>query len=69
MRNTYIAISIQENEKNYAYAIKVNESENLLSKLKIKGIIHANICSTKKQAEKVVNYWNECYKNNGTNLF
>ena len=69
MKNTYIAISIQENEKNYAYAIKVNESENLLSKLKIKGITHANICSTKKQAEKVVNYWNECYKNNGTNLF
>ena len=69
MKNYYVAVSIQENEKYYAYAIKVNESDNLLSKLKIKGIMHANICNTKKHAESVVNHWNDAYKNNGTYLF
>ena len=26
----------------------------------------AHICKTKKEAEELARYWNECYKNNGT---
>lgn len=69
MKNHYIAIQIRENGKYYAYAIKVSESDNLLSKLDIKDIISANICDTKKRAEELVTFWNDCYKRNGTWLF
>jgi hypothetical protein len=34
--------------------------------LQIPGITSANICSTKKEAENVVDFWNKCYKTNKT---
>lgn len=69
MKNNYIAVQIKENEKFYAYAVKVTESDNLLSKLNIENIQYANICDSKKRAETIVNYWNECSKTNGNYLF
>ena len=69
MKNFYIAVIIKEDNKYYAYTVKANESDNLLRKLKIKNIIIANICNTRSQAEKIINEWNESYKNNGTYLF
>lgn len=69
MANTYIAVSIEEDNKNYAYAIKVTESDNLLGKLEVKGIKYANICGTKKRASEIVDYWNNGYKQNGTYMF
>lgn len=66
---SYIAVQVTENGKNYAYAVKVSESDNLLSKLAIKGIAAANLCSTKKEAEEVVTAWNEAFKNNGSYMF
>lgn len=59
---SYIAVQVTEDGKNYAYAVKVSESDNLLSKLAIKGIAAANLCSTKKEAEEVVTAWNETFK-------
>jgi len=69
MKNNYIAVQIKENEKFYAYAIKVSESDNLLSKLEIKNIITANICDTKKRARLIVGDWNTRFKANGRYLF
>lgn len=69
MKNNYIAVQIKENEKYYAYVVKVTESDNLLSKLTIKNIITANICDSKKRAEEIINHWNTCYKANGNYLF
>lgn len=69
MKNHYIAIQIEENGKYYAYAIKATESDNLLSKLAVTNIISANICDTKKRAEELVTFWNDCYKQNGTYIF
>lgn len=66
MKNAYIAVSIKENDKNYAYMIKVSEMDNLVGKLNIKGIEFANMFDTKKKAGEVVEYWNECYRKNGT---
>ena len=68
-KSSYIAVQVTESGKNYAYAIKVSESDNLLSKLAIKGTAAANLCSTKKEAEKVVSTWNECFENNGSYMF
>lgn len=69
MKNNYIAVIVKEDGKNYAYAIKVSESRNLLCELKIKNIVAANLFETKKRAEEVVNSWNESYKQNGTYMF
>ena len=69
MKYFYIAVTIEENGKYYAYIVKISPSDNVLSKLKIKGVIYANICPTKKQAIETVELWNACYKANGTYLF
>ena len=66
MKYFYIAVQIEENNKFYAYVIKVSENDNLLSKLKIENIKTANIYHTKKQADAVVEEWNKAYKVNGT---
>ena len=68
-KNTYIAIQIKEKGKCYAYAMKVSESDNLVARLNIKGIVTANICRTKKEAERIVNHRNACHKANGRYLF
>lgn len=70
MKKFYIAVTIEENEKLYSYAIPITENDNLISKLAAhKNIIHANIYNTKKQAEYVINHWNACHKINGIYLF
>lgn len=69
MKYFHIAVTIKEDEKLYSYCIKVAESDNLLSKLKIKNIIWANIYHTKKRAEEVVNMWNDGFIKNGTSLY
>lgn len=54
----------------YADVICCSENDNLLHSLDcIGGIIHVNILPTKKRAEEVAQYWNDCYKANGTYFF
>ena len=69
MKRNFIAITVEENQRFYAYVIPVSSNDNLLSKLELKGILHANIYETKKRAEEVVKSWNEAYFKNGTYLF
>ena len=69
MKYFYIVVQVEENGKYYAYAVKVSESDNLLSKLKIKNIVTANIFRTKKKAEEIVEAWNQMYKENGNYMF
>lgn len=69
MKYFYIAVTVQEKEKFYSYAIKTTNYDNLLSKLKIKNIINAAICSTKKECENTVKAWNNTYKSNNCYLF
>ena len=66
MKYHYIAISTRTNNKNLASVLRVSESDNLILSLQIPGITSANICSSKKEAENVVNFWNKCYKKNKT---
>ena len=69
MKCFYIAVIVCENEKYYSYAIKVSENDNLLAKLKTKGIISANICPTKKEACRIVERWRDIYKKSGVYMF
>lgn len=65
MKNTFIAIEIQDKDKYVASVLKIRPSDNLLSKLQIKGLVHANICTSKKAALSVANFWNESNYKNG----
>ena len=70
MKNYYFVINTSENGKNFASVAKASAHENVLSVFdRIPNIITANICPTKKYAEDLAAYWNECYKKNGTYLF
>lgn len=70
MKNFYYAVSEHENGKNYAYVIKATASDNLLGLFeRHKNLKTANACETKKQAENLANFWNECYKINRTYMF
>lgn len=69
MKYYWIAAQIKENGKNYAYALRVSTSDNLVSKLSRESIVAANICESKKQAAEIVTAWNEGYKENGSYMF
>lgn len=68
-KSNYIAIQVCVNGKYYAYGLKVPQCYNLLSVLDIKGIVSANICSTKKECSAIVEDWNEGHKANGRGMF
>lgn len=65
MTNKYIAVQVNENHKYFAYVLKVTTADNLIARLNIKGIISANICSTRKEAKELVNVWNQGFKEKG----
>lgn len=67
--NTYIAITIKTDDKYISHVIRASKNDNLLSVLKIKDIVSANICSSKKKAQELSDYWNDCHKINGTYLY
>lgn len=82
---TYIVYDIEDDRRKYitsefekseycpgyhAGVLRVSSADNLISELKeIRGLMHANIQPTKKVAEEIAKYWNDCYKRNGTYLF
>ena len=69
MKNYYILITVMENDKYYSYVLKVPETQNLLSTLKIKNIISATIYPTKRQAASDAIFNNNIYKKNNAFLF
>ena len=53
--------------KYYASVIRESRANNLLWIMRrYNKAIHANVCSTKKEAEALAQAWNEAYENNGT---
>ncbi len=85
MKYFYIAVTVEQDKNEsifteranetperglYAYCIRCTENDNIKAVLeRIGGLIHANICPTKKQAQNTVIFWNFCYRENGTYLF
>lgn len=85
MANFYIVVAVKQDRNEttftertnpeynpgyYAFVVRCSENDNLLHKLDcIGGLIHANICPTKKRAEEVAEFWNNSYKANGTYFF
>lgn len=85
MANFYIAVAVKQDRNEttftprtnpeynpgyYSFVLRCSENDNIVSKLDcIGGLVHANICPTKKRAEEVAAFWNESYKANGTYFF
>ena len=65
----FAVISVQENGKNYAYAMKISDQDNLIAKFNIKGITTAIVCGTRKRAKELVSTWNASYRENRTYLY
>ena len=54
----------------YANVLRVSSDDNILSALSaIGGLKAANAFPSKKQAEEIAAFWNDCYKRNKTYLF
>lgn len=70
MKKYYLAINKEEiNELRYAYVGQVSGSDNLINyceRRKDEGVNCIMICESKKQAEHIVEEWNETYKSDGT---
>lgn len=57
-------------KKYYADIMRVSTKDNIAARLEhIGGLLHANICRTKKDAETIKSAWNETYKLNGDYIF
>lgn len=54
-------------ESYVAFAVSTSGCNNLVSLLdSIGGLVTANVCNSRKEAEEIARAWNETYKNNGT---
>lgn len=69
MSRLYAVITIREDGKHISYVLPFSSADNAISKLAIKNISSANVYKSRKEAEEVCRYWNECYKNNGTYIY
>lgn len=60
MKSFYIvAQKLLENGKSSAFVIRCGASDNIITKLNIPGLQHANICESKKRAEQIAILWND----------
>ena len=70
MSKLYATVVTEKDGKRWAWVLAFTSNDNALCIFqRVKGITSANIYTTKKQACEVAAFWNECYKNNGTNLY
>lgn len=66
-KNYYLAASDTKAGKNFAYVLEAGSSNNLLYVLAGRSNLkYVNICDSKKEAKKIVDFWNDCYKKNDT---
>lgn len=69
-KNFWLAVTVKENGKHYSYVVKAPQNDNLVSIFeKIPNLQTANIYTSKKKAGEVVQFWNDCYRKNGTYMF
>ena len=78
--NAYFVVVHEYNEKPtlvglYASVMKVSRGRNLFTlfnswnKVSCEKVKSVNLCRTKKEAQELSDFWNQCYKDNGTYAF
>ena len=65
----YYAVVNKENDKYCAYAERVNGSNCIKHYFDADNIEIVMPTATFKEAKETAEYWNECYKKNGTYMF
>ena len=66
----FAGVETNENGSRFAFLIITNNNANLLSVLsQYKNLTIVHLCTSKKEAEELVNAWNESYKANKTYKF
>lgn len=66
----YVFTSETEEGKFYSWADAIQRRENLLSIFAGRPSLKTvNACQTRKEADELARFWNECYKKNGTYAF
>lgn len=65
----YFAVTVEEDGKYYAHAMRISDGTNVKWELNRENIVHANVCPTMKRAKEIATFWNDCYKRNGTYMF
>ena len=66
--NFYYAVQEYENGRYCTHVQRINNSNNLLHAFSKKAVV-VMACKTKKEAEDIANFWNECSLKNGKYLF
>lgn len=66
--NAYYVVTEKKDGKFVSYALTVGRNQNI-GKDFFGKYDTVNNCSTKKEAEEIARYWNECYKKNGTYMY
>jgi len=54
--------------KLWAFVMTMSASTNLINAFP-DTTITANVCNTKKKAYEIMDFWNDCFKKNGTYAF
>lgn len=68
---TYIwtVITNTKNGKNYSHAWRFGNGSTLSSQMEAFKGASIHLCKTKKEARELAEFWNNCYKDNGTYMF
>lgn len=61
-KNIFLVKEYQTTAGRFAIAEKVPAAVNLANLKYDAGLIACNMCATFKEAEKIADHWNECYK-------
>lgn len=72
MKNTkrfYLAARKEINKLDYAIVVTIRPGDNVPAVLARIGVKTAEICPTKRAAERLADEWNELYRNNGTSVY
>lgn len=63
----FAVIETTDDGKNYAYAVRVSETQNIINYMhKFKAM---NAQPTRKKAIQTAEFWNDCFRRNNTFLF
>lgn len=66
-KNHYYAVTKEEDGKQFSYCMQIHGSCNLVGQFD--GLKTVNACATRKEAEEVAGFWNECAKKNGKYMY
>ena len=64
-KNHFLVICLKNAGKEWAYVMTVRGTENLVNLLDDSRILTANICDSKKEAERIADMWNAQFKKAG----